>query len=176
MALTPVDWPAWKAAALGFLRAHPTVEVRDLTRSERLTVKGAKEAWAAFHHKAATDLRALGGQPCDACGAWTCCYCEACSHPPRAVCTECDREHLLCCSCRDRGLLFKEVERQSDRDVVEVSGYHDEEGNFVAISPPLRVAASDIPRQSDGSFDADEFMAVISRLGGHEPPAGARSA
>ena len=176
MALEPVDWPAWKDAARDFLQAHPSVEVRDLTRAERLVVAGAKQAWAICHHKAAADLRALGGQPCDLCGCWTCCFCEACGRPPRAVCTECDRDHLLCTGCRQKGLLFNEVARKGDEEVLEVSGYHDEEGRFVTLDPPVRMATASIPRQSDGSFNADELMRLIARSRRVDPAAGPRAA
>ena len=159
-----------------FFQGHPRVEVRELTRSERLLVKGAREAWAVVHFQAAASLRRLGGQPCCHCGEWTCCFCESCPRPPCAVCTECDQERLLCHSCLDRGLVYTEVARQAEDDVLEISGYHDEEGRFVTLDPPVRMATTSIPRQSDGSFNADELMRLIARSRRVDAAAGPRAA
>ena len=64
MALAAVDWRGWQRKALEFFRAHPTVAAGGLTRSERLVVAGAKEAYAVVLYKAAAGVRDLGGQPC----------------------------------------------------------------------------------------------------------------
>jgi hypothetical protein len=92
------------------------------------------------------------------------------------VCTECDRDHLLCTSCRQKGLLFNEVARKGDEEVLEISGFHDEEGRFVTLDPPVRMATASIPRQSDGSFNADELMRLIARSRRVDPAAGPRAA
>eukprot|EP00435_Cladocopium_sp_Y103_P000858 s5581_g1.t1 len=163
MALAAVDWPGWKAEAAAFLRRHPRVEIRDLTRSERLVIKGAKEAFAVLHHRSAAGLRALGGLPCDLCGTWTCAFCESCSRTPRAVCTECDQSRLLCHQCLDRGLVYSEVERPAeDAAYLEVSGYHNEEGSFVSIDPPVKIPARDIPQHADGTYNIEQLMECLA--------------
>ena len=88
----------------------------------------------------------------------------------------CDRERLLCHSCLDRGLVYTEVARQAEDDVLEISGYHDEEGRFVTLDPPVRMATTSIPRQSDGSFNADELMRLIARSRRVDAAAGPRAA
>ena len=175
MALHSVDWAEWKRAARGFLQDHPTLEVRDLTRSERLILPGAKAAWAVIHFKGAAGIRSLGAQPCDLCGEWTCSWCEACKKPPRAVCTECDREHLLCNSCLAKGLIYKEVQQQGDEGFLEISGYQDEENGFVTFDPPIRMPTSDVPQRSDGSYDIEQLMQFVTTGQWPKPPAGSSS-
>lgn len=52
-----------------------------------------------------------------------------------------------------RALTHADVEQKADMEILEVSGYHDAEGRFIAIEPPIRVPTADIPKQEDGSFD-----------------------
>eukprot|EP00435_Cladocopium_sp_Y103_P072206 s117_g39.t1 len=64
------SWPwcpqrEFKATAEAFVRAHPGVPARGLTRSERLLVPGAKEAFAVVTARAEHQTRLLGGEPCD---------------------------------------------------------------------------------------------------------------
>ena len=177
MALLAVDWSQWKDRARAFLREHQGVEVRDLTRSERLLLPGAKAAWAVVHYKAASHIRSLGAQPCDLCGEWTCAWCEACSRPPRAVCTECDREHLLCNPCLAKGLIYKEVAVQGEEGFLEISGYHDDEtGGFVTFDPPFKMPTADVPQRADGSYDVEQLMEFVTSGRWPRAPAGGRPA
>lgn len=45
------------------------------------------------------------------------------------------REHLLCPDCVAEGKVCSEVEQVGDAGVVEISGYHDAEGQFA--QPPF---------------------------------------
>eukprot|EP00435_Cladocopium_sp_Y103_P065073 s583_g26.t2 len=149
MALAAVDWKGWKSAAAEFLRAHPRVEVRDLSRLERVLIPSAREAWQSC---------TLGAQRCDLCGQWTSCWCEGCDRPATAVCTECDRDHALCCRCVSQGRVFSEVARSSSAEYIEVSGFHDEAGRFVPVGPAVRVPTASLSRQADGSFNIEQLM------------------
>ena len=164
MALQPVDWEVWKQRARSFVQSHPTVRGLDLTRSERLVIPGAKEAFAALTFKREAQVRALGGQPCCRCGLWTASWCEGCEQkPPAPVCTECDREHLLCPGCVSRGRLFLEVARQpepTDTEIVEISGFQNGD-DFVSVDPPLRVPLDQIPLTEDGVYD---LAGLLERL------------
>ena len=162
--LASVDWPAVQRRAAEFLRAHPSVRVADLTRAERTVIPGAAEAWSVLHHKAAATIRGHGAQPCDHCGEWTG-YCEGCTAPPRAICTACDRDRLLCRTCVSAGKVFAEVQRLNDPGVLEVSGFHDEEGNFVRLPTPIRIPAEEVPCRADGTFDTDQLMALLEARG-----------
>ena len=165
MALANVDWAVWRQEAAEFLRAHPAVRVRDLTRDERLLLPGAREAWALLTHQAAAHCRRYGGQPCSLCGEWTCAFCEGCQRPalPQAVCTECDRVHLLCRPCIAAGKVYSEVARDEGEaeGFLEVTGYHDEAGTFITLDPPLRFPTENLPRHADGTFNIDQLMEFV---------------
>ena len=161
MALAVVDWKGWQSRALDFFRAHPAVAAAALTRSERLVIKGAKEAFAVVHYKAATQVRDLGGQPCTHCGEWTGCYCKGCTGVPTAVCTTCDQEKLLCHSCLEAGHLYADVERVGQEGLIEVTGFHDERGQFIRLDAPVQIPAGEVPRNRDGTFNVEELMAFI---------------
>eukprot|EP00435_Cladocopium_sp_Y103_P033090 s1614_g8.t1 len=166
MALALVDWTSWKTAAAGFLRSHPRCDVRALTRAERLVLPGAREAWAVLHRGAAADLRAVGAQPCDRCGEWSGCWCEGCERPPRAVCTACDRDHLLCHRCVERGRTWSDVARaEPSTEYIEVSGFHNETGQFIPVDPPVRIPTAQLAHQRDGSFDIEQLMQFVSQGG-----------
>ena len=172
MALAAVDWRGWQRKALEFFRAHPGLAAGGLTRSERLVVAGAKEAYAVVLYKAAAGVRDLGGQPCTHCGEWTGCYCEGCVGTPTAVCTQCDQDRLLCGTCLAAGLLYGDVERHGQEGVMEVTGFHNERGEFVRLTEPLRIPTEDIPTNPDGTFNTEELMAFIQR--GERPGRGHR--
>ena len=163
-ALRAVDWEDWKCRARDFFRAHPSVPGSSLTHAQRLLCSGAKEAFAVSTRARNTEAVALGGQPCSACGCWTCSWCEGCDSkrdpPYTAVCTFCDGQKLLCSACQADGFLYSEVERKADRDVIEISGYH-EGDSFVRIEPPIRVPLSEMPVTADGSYDVDAFLSHL---------------
>ena len=163
MALAAVDWAAWQLKAKAFLRAHPGVVAAELTRSERLVIPGAKEAWAVVHWGPSAGVRSLGGQPCAHCGEWTGSFCEGCSGLPAAICTRCDRERLLCPPCLEDGKLFQDVARGDDAGFSEITGYNEERGSFVRFEQPLRFPTADVPPNPDGPFNVDELMAFIER-------------
>ena len=58
LALASVDWPDVQRQAAEFLRAHPSVRVASLTRSERTLIPGAATAWSVLHYyKASAQIR-----------------------------------------------------------------------------------------------------------------------
>ena len=173
MALAVVDWKGWQSRALEFFRAHPGAAAAKLTRFERLVIKGAKEAFAVVHYKAAIKVRDLGGQPCTHCGEWTGCYCEGCTGTPTAVCTTYDQERLLCHACLEAGHLYSDVERVGQEGLIEVTGFHDERGQFIRLDAPVQIPADEVPRNRDGTFNVEELMAFIQcgqRPGRHHGP------
>ena len=163
MALAAVDWGGWKDEAKAFLRLHPGVAVAELTWGERVVIPGAKEAFAVATWGAQAAVRAVGGQPCAHCGTWTGSFCEGCEDTPVAICTRCDRERLLCPDCIASSLLYKDVERSDNAGILEVTGHHDEHGNFVRYEKPPRFPTSEVPKHADGTFNIDELMAFVER-------------
>ena len=100
-----------------------------------------------------TLVREAGARPCLRCGQFTSAWCEGCALPsPAAICTECDRSHLLCFSCASEGKIWSEIRRQPDPEKFEISGYQDDSGVFHPLDPPLELPAAEVPRR-DGVFD-----------------------
>ena len=169
--LTPVDWPSWKRSAEDFFLRNSQCQVRDLTWGERLLVPGAKEAWAVVSHGGQAAVRAVGGQPCGRCGNWTAAWCEGCQQPElAAICATCDHEHLLCERCTQIGRLWRDCHQSHDDEAVEVSGFYDDQGQWVRLEPVLRIPLAEIP--GDGLFDM-EFLS--SRIREHREQSGAKS-
>ena len=43
---------------------------------------------------------------------------------------------------------------------MEVTGFHNERGEFVRLTEPLRIPTEDIPTNPDGTFNTEELMAL----------------
>lgn len=91
---------------------------------------------------------------------------------PSAICTTCDKAHLLCFSCANAGKIWSEVRREPAPDKFEISGYQDDAGEFHALDPPLELPASEVPKR-DGVFDITfiseriaEYEEKLKRAGG----------
>ncbi len=166
-----VDWKNWKRCAEDFLLRNPHVPVRELSWGERLVIPGAKEAWAVLSYSDQTAVRSVGGQPCGRCGNWTAAWCEGCGHPePVAICATCDHEHLLCERCTQVGRLWRDCQRDHEDEAIEVSGFYDDQGQWVRLDPVLRIPMAEVP--GDGVFDM-EF--ISSRIREHREQSGAKS-
>lgn len=91
-------------------------------------------------------IQQLGARPCIICGEVTASWCEACEMPgPMALCSRCDGEGILCHGCTAEGKIHQEIKRESPEDEAEVSGFHDDQGEFVVFNPPLKIKLSGIP-------------------------------
>eukprot|EP00435_Cladocopium_sp_Y103_P030783 s3063_g7.t1 len=86
---------------------------------------------------------------------------EACTGVPTAVCTMCDRDHLLCRACIAKGRIFSEVQRTGMEGFVEITGYNNENGHFVRFNSPLRFHSSEVPKAPDGTFNLEELMQFV---------------
>ena len=162
--LRRADWDALKASAKEWVAACQG-EVRAPTLTECLADQRAR----AFHairqrSQRRSDLQ-LGAQPCEACGEITHSWCETCtSRPWGPVCTVCDGAHRVCLVCRDLGLVW-EAPREPSSDVVEVFGYHNEEGHFVELEEPLRIPRAQFDIIEASHIDTSELIAqLISEL------------
>lgn len=162
MALAAIDWRDLKQKAEGFGTRNPTVSAASLTRGRRLVEPGAKEAFALTTLPAHKEASAVGAKPCCRCGLWTSCWCEACPPgvAPVGLCSECDREGLTCqlCYAAERTWEAARAARQQtegEDEVMEISGFHNEAGDFIRLSPPLRLRTDAIARGADGQFDLD---------------------
>ena len=73
--------------------------------------KGRKPLFAVLTAQANERGRAVGAQPCDSCGRWSSCWCEACEvaglRPPTAICTSCDHAAIICERCREAGRTWE---------------------------------------------------------------------
>lgn len=151
-ALRATDWECWKAAARDHLSASPRADHRGCPREVRLRCLGARAAYALLTAGAHLEARQHGAQPCGKCGQWTHSWCEACvpepGVTPGAICTECDAAHEVCDSCQAQGRTWQWGHSQQTataaQDIIEISGFHDEEGNFVRLETPILVPASEV--------------------------------
>ena len=126
--------------------------------------------WWTTRRQAEAD-RALGAQPCCRCGEWTHSWCERCKHPsPTPVCSRCDSHKLLCQKCTEAGLPYPEEVDQSG-DIV-VSGYHDAEGAFISLTPPVRVPQAEIPYTTAGEIDVEALVEKARRRSAEFTPRG----
>eukprot|EP00435_Cladocopium_sp_Y103_P052832 s71_g16.t1 len=149
----------------GALSEHPGVVVTSLTRSERIVVPGAKEAFAVVTFKEAKGVGEHGGQPCVHCGEWTGCFCEGCPDIPAAISTRCDQERLLCHTCVRAGRLYADVARQDTAGFLEVTGFNDEHGNFARFEEPLRSSWPSSNKEPDpGDVMAPDLIRVLREL------------
>lgn len=164
MALAEYDWSGWKNTAADFLRAYPGVVAVELTWGQRLSVPGAREAYAVATYSREHAGRALGAAPCNQCGCWTHSWCETCAvRPAVAICTQCDAEKLLCKSCiHCRQLVYVEAQERSDEECLELTGVNLENG-FQRLDPPARIKLEQMPRRSDGSYDVDTLLRKLGR-------------
>lgn len=142
--------------AAAFIRSHPSVEVRDLTRVERLVVPQAKAAWAVLHYKAALDSRkALLLAIFVGLGLAAGAKVVAAHHGPCAQ----TATGIACCaiSATPKVSSIRWHERRGHK-ILEVTGYNDALGNFVPIEPAVKIPATEIPRCADGSFNLDDLI------------------
>ena len=160
-ALSAADLEMTKQNAKEFFKRFPRVKAKELSWGERLLDREARDAYAIAtipQHKMA--IAQLGARPCIRCGEVTTAFCEGCAHPaPFALCSKCDSEKLLCHRCISDGKLYSAV-ASADPNVLEVSGWNDEQGNFVPLEPPLRVDAASIPTV-DGVLDLEVISALV---------------
>ena len=172
MALAVPDWDAWKEQAGRFFRrAHRGVAARESGWEQRLVDFPTRAAYSVATRRQAEADRALGAQPCCRCGEWTHSWCERCEHPsPTPVCSRCDSHKLLCQKCTEAGLPYPEEVDQSG-DIV-VSGYHDAEGAFISLTPPVRVPQAEIPYTTAGEIDIEALVEKARRRSAEFTPRG----
>ena len=170
MALRPVDWTAWKGAAKLWLTTHQRFNYREASRAERLESFELRAAFAVASAADHREDRRLGALPCDRCGLWTHCWCEACSRPATAICTVCDAAEAICHACERAGkswrsarAAYEAATSQEAEEIVEVSRFHDAAGVFQTIDPPLRIPLQEV-LQANGELDA---TAITRRASAH---------
>ena len=169
MALRPIDWTAWKGAAKLWLTTHPGFNHREVTREQRLESFELRAAFAVATAAAHREDRGLGALPCDRCGVWTHCWCEACQRPATAICTVCDAAEAICHACERAGKSWRsaraayEAATPQEEEIVEISGFHDAGGVFQTIDPPLRIPLREV-LSADGEPDA---AAITRRAAAH---------
>ena len=135
---------------------------RCVPRAERLVDAPSRAAFILCTKRQHSEGIALGAQPCCRCGAYTHSWCETCGHPrPAPVCQDCDRDRLLCQGCVEFGKRYPTQEAEDD--VLELSGFNDAEGNFVPITPPVRIPLSEVQVTTDGEIDMDALVARARR-------------
>ena len=161
-ALSSADLAVTKENAKLFAERFPTVKPGDLAWGERLFDREARDAFAISElPKMKMAVATLGARPCNRCGAITTSFCEGCPHPaPFALCQRCDKERLLCARCIHEGKLWSATRSTSDPEVMEVSGYNNDLGEFTALDPPLRLPTASIPLV-DGVMDLEFVTAKI---------------
>ena len=164
MALAAVDWD-WvkRQASVFFGREHRGVAARWIPRPTRLVDSPSRAAFILCNKRRHQEGIDLGAQPCCRCGAFTHSWCETCEHPqPQALCTECDQDKLICLGCLEKGRSYPDRTESVD-DVVEISGYNDASGQFIPITPAVRVPLSEVPVTTDGEIDLDALIARARR-------------
>lgn len=154
-ALESADLQMMKENAKHFKQRYPQAKPLELAWGERLFDREARDAFAIAslpRHKMA--IAQLGARPCIRCGEVTTAFCEGCAHPrPFALCSKCDAERLLCHRCVSDGKIWSQV-ASHDPNIMEVSGWMDDQGNFVALDPPLRLRTEEVP-VVDGVMDIE---------------------
>ena len=152
-----------KARAAEFGREHPGLDPAKLAWGERLCSREARDAYsmATLTGDVIDIVRNLGGRPCLRCGQWTTSWCEACPMPsPSALCTACDKAKLLCFNCSSEGKIWSEAHAAPAEDKMQISGFHDESGEFHTLEPPLEIPTGEVPLR-DGVMDLAWLSARI---------------
>ena len=92
--------------------------------------------------------RAVGAQPCDSCGRWSSCWCEACEvaglRPPTAICTSCDHAAIICERCREAGRTWEASQTAAAPGTIQVRGFVTAEGEWQAVHPPIEVTFEEV--------------------------------
>ena len=160
--LKSMDLAMMKENAKSFAERFPQIKPKDLAWGERLFDRQARDAFAVSQLPAMKmAVATLGARPCIRCGCITTAFCEGCPHPtPFALCAKCDQERLLCHVCVQDGKLWSSIRSNHDPEVMEISGFNNELGQFVPLSPPLVLRAKDIP-EVDGVMDLEYVTAKI---------------
>ncbi len=144
-----------------FSKVHPMVDAAKLSWGERVFDRQARDAYtmACFDSEAIGAVRRWGARPCIRCGDFTSAWCEGCQMPsPMAMCSECDRQHILCPACVASGKLWSVVKSQTPSDTMEITGYMNTKNQFQEVNPPLHLRTAEIPK-IDGVYD----MAYITQ-------------
>lgn len=145
--LVPVDLEILQQEALEWALENPGKKIEDLTTPVRRGSKGAKALFAVLTAQANERGRAVGAQPCDACGRWSSCWCEACEvaglRPPTAICTSCDHAAIICERCREAGRTW-EASQTAAPGTIQVRGFVTAEGEWQAVHPPLEVTFEEV--------------------------------
>lgn len=129
---------------------HPRLDAKNLRWGERIMSRGARDAYTcSVMRKHMQWIQQIGARPCIICGEITACWCEACGMPePMALCSRCDGEGLLCHGCTAEGKIHQEIKREIREDEAEVSGFHDDKGEFIVFNPPLKVKLTGVPAEN----------------------------
>lgn len=141
MPLRSADMPLVMKNGSEWQSEHPALDAKHLRWGERLMNRGARDAYTcAVMRKHEHWIKTVGARPCILCGEVTANWCEGCAMPsPMALCSRCDGEGLLCHGCNSEGKVHQEVKRDLKEDEAEVSGFHDEKGEFIIFDPPLKI-------------------------------------
>ena len=153
-----------KSRAAAFQREHPGLDPAKLKWGERLCSQEARDAFtmATLTGDAINAVREVGSRPCLRCGLFTSSWCEGCELPsPSALCTVCDKAHLLCFSCSNAGKVWTEVHKAPQPNVMEISGFHDDNMVFHTLEPPLQLPTESIP-VVDGVYDMGYISQVVA--------------
>ena len=146
--LVPVDLRELQQVALRWALENPGVKLKDLTDPVRRGSKGARALFAVLTASENESGRAVGAQPCDACGRWSSCWCEACEgaglRPPTAICTSCDHAAIICERCREAGRCWEAAQTEATPGTIQVRGFVTAEGEWQAVHPPLEVTFEEV--------------------------------
>lgn len=130
----------------------------DLSSPGRRESELAAAAFAVLTAEANSAGRAVGAQPCNACGRWTSCWCEACEavgqRPPTAICTSCDNASIVCKGCREAGRTWEASQTQAAPGTIQVRGFVTAEGEWQAVHPPLEVTIEEIENFEGETIEA----------------------
>ena len=168
-ALRSTDLAKARENAEEFKKLHPRKDPGSLTWGERIMCREARDAFS-IHQMRDPTIRAsaisAGTRPCLRCGLITASWCEGCNRntngvPPGALCTTCDKSHLLCHKCIAENKLYSEVKRQDPDNTMEITGFNREDGSFETLDPPLHIELESIP-MVDGTYDLNYIMAKIN--------------
>lgn len=167
-ALAPVNLSAMEAKAKQWIRDHPSVIVKDLSRARRIADEGARAAFAVITRRGSKQaLGTLNGNspsPCTWRGLWSHCFCESCdvrAGPPVGLCMACDGDRMICKPCKEAGRSWEQSHAEHDQHMMEVSGYTTDDGMFHRVVPPLQIPVGDLTPNVDGEYDMTEVMERI---------------
>ena len=146
--LAPVDLQELQQRASRWFQENPGGSLAELTSPVRRESRPAAAAFTLFTARENRAGRAVGAQPCDSCGRWTSCWCEACDgagvRPPTAVCTSCDNAAIICRRCQEAGRTWSTSQTQAAPGTIQVRGFVTAEGEWQAVHPPLEVTIEEI--------------------------------